>query len=99
LEKEKALAQSHRSLTDRLKVRALHTGIKRCAYKDHQLQLSSNHYCVVQCASARRVVAIVPSVSHPALAVQTGLLSVVGDPVDGSSKFGHVAPTLTDTIQ
>jgi hypothetical protein len=31
-----------------------------------QLQQSSNHYCVVQCASARRVIAIKPSVSHPA---------------------------------
>jgi hypothetical protein len=37
--------------------------------------------------------------SSGALAVQTGLLTVVGDPVDGSSKFGRVAPTLTDTIQ
>jgi hypothetical protein len=35
--------------------------------------------------------------SSGALALQTGLLTVVGDPVDGSSKFGRVAPALTDT--
>jgi len=32
--KEKALARSDRSLSDRLKVHALRTGIKRCAYKE-----------------------------------------------------------------
>jgi len=37
--------------------------------------------------------------SPGALAVQTGLLTVIGDPVDGSSKFRRVAPTFTDAIQ
>jgi hypothetical protein len=49
---------------------------------DRQLQQSSNHYCVARCASARRVIAIMPSVSHPAHSLcRLELLTVVGGPV------------------
>jgi hypothetical protein len=74
--------------------------IKRCAYKgspvatvvESLLRGPMRISAPGDCNQALRQ-------SSGALALQTGLLTVVGDPVDGSSKFGRVAPTLTDTIQ
>jgi hypothetical protein len=52
---------------DRLRHRWIEVGMVDLPRQvDRQLQQSSNHYCVARCASARRVIAIMPSVSHPA---------------------------------
>jgi hypothetical protein len=60
------------SLNDLLKKAVL-----RCDQADRQLQQSSNHYCVVQCASARRVICNQAfRQSSGAFAVQIGLLTV-----------------------